>query len=98
MAKGQVVSPQKMKKMNKKQKQSLKKNSFSLGFDVGFTKKLIDDLYKQQNLENSKRQSKRSQIVLLRDEKKKSKVKKKKIDLKTQKIKHALKKKSKKSA
>lgn len=98
MAKGHVVSPQKLKKMNKKQKQALKKNSFSLGFDLGFTKKIVDDLYKQKATEQSKRKSKRSELISLRDEKKKIKVKKKKIDIKTQKIKHALKKKSKKSA
>lgn len=97
MAKGQIVSPQKLKKMNKKQKQALKKNTFSLGFDLGFTKKMVDDLYKQKILEQSKRKSKRSNIISLRDEKKKSKIKKKKIDVKTQKIKHTIKKKSKKS-
>jgi len=32
--------------MSKKQKQSFKKNYFSLGFDVGFTKILLNERYK----------------------------------------------------
>jgi len=98
MAKGHVVSPQKLKKMNKKQKQALKKNSFSLGFDPGFTKKIIEDLYKTKLMEQSKRKQSRNTLVSLNEIKKgKGKVKKKKMDLRAQKIKHNLKKKSKKS-
>jgi len=98
MAKGHVVSPQKLKKMNKKQKQALKKNSFSLGFDPGFTKKIIEDLYKSKLTEQSKRKQSRTALVSLNESKKgKGKVKKKKMDVRAQKIKHNLKKKSKKS-
>jgi len=98
MAKGHVVSPQKLKKMNKKQKQALKKNSFSLGFDPGFTKKIIEDLYKTKLMEQSKRKQSRTTLVSLNETKKgKGKVKKKKMDLIAQKIKHKLKKKIKKS-
>lgn len=42
----QVIHPFKLKKMSKKQKQSFKKNYFSLGFDVGFTKVLLSERYK----------------------------------------------------
>jgi len=41
----QVIHPFKLKKMSKKQKQSFKKNYFSLGFDVGFTKILLNERY-----------------------------------------------------
>jgi len=97
MAKGNVISPQKLKKMNKKQKQALKKNSFTLGFDPGFTKKIIEDLYKTKMLEQTSRRNRRTSMLSLTDQKKKTKVKKKKVDIRAQKIKHNLKKKSKKS-
>lgn len=97
MSKGNVVSPQKLKKMNKKQRQALKKNNFTLGFDPGFTKKIVEDLYKSKFLEQSKRKQNRTSLLSLQDKKSKAKNKKKKIDLKSQKIKHNLKKKSKKS-
>ena len=42
----QVIHPYKLKKMSKKQKQSFNKNYFSLGFDVGFTKVLLNERYK----------------------------------------------------
>lgn len=45
----QVIHPFKLKKMSKKQKQSFKKNYFSLGFDVGFTKVLLNERYKMDN-------------------------------------------------
>ena len=78
MSRGNVVSPQKLQKMNKKQKQSLKKNSFSLGFDPGFTKKLVEDLYKTYMVDQNKRQNKRVSLLSMLDEKKKLKSKKKK--------------------
>lgn len=97
MSKGNVISPQKLQKMNKKQKQALKKNQFSLGFDTGFTKKIIDDLYRSKFVEQSKRKNNRVSLSSLDEKRNKSKQKKKKIDIRTQKIKHNLKKKSKKS-
>jgi len=97
MSRGNVVSPQKLKKMNKKQKQALKKNHFSLGFDTGFTKKIVEEFYRSKSLEHSKRKSRRMSVLNTEDKKNKNKSKKKKIDVRTQKIKHNLKKKNKKS-
>jgi len=45
MANNQIMNPMKFKKMTKKQRQSFKKNYFSLGFDPGFTKPLLKELY-----------------------------------------------------
>jgi len=45
MANYQVMHPLKLKNLSKKQKQSFKKNYFSLGFDPGFTKPLLAELY-----------------------------------------------------
>lgn len=84
MAKGNIVSPTRLKKMSKKQKSSIGKNTLTLGFDIGFTKKVLVDLYKRDKLKQLKNI-------------KTNKVKKKKIDVKTKIIKHNLKKKSKKS-
>ena len=42
----QIIHPFKLNKMSKKQKQSFKKNYFTLGFDVGFTKVLLSERYK----------------------------------------------------
>lgn len=97
MAKGNIVSPQKFNKMSKKQKQTVKKDTFSLGFDPGFTKKLIDTLYRTQFLEQSKGKKKKRLSVIDPEDKKSKKIKKKKIDEKTKKLKHRLKKKGKKS-
>ena len=84
MAQGNVISPTRLKKMSKKQKSSMGKNTLTLGFDVGFTKKVLIDLNKQDKLKKIKNL-------------KIKKVKKNKIDEKTKIIKHKLKKKSKKS-
>jgi hypothetical protein len=84
MAKGNVISPTRLKKMSKKQKSSIGKNTLTLGFDIGFTKKVLLDLYKRDKLKNLKTV-------------KTGKIKKKKIDIKTKIIKHKLKKKAKKS-
>jgi len=83
MAKGNVVSPARLKKMSKKQKSSIGKNTLTLGFEVGFTKKILMDLHKRNKLRNLKSI--------------KNKPRKKKIDIKTKIIKHRIKKKSKKS-
>ena len=84
MAKGNIVSPTRLKKMSKKQKSSIGKNTLTLGFDIGFTKKVLTDLYKRDKLK---------QLKTIKN----GKVRKKKIDLKTKIIKHKLKQKSKKS-
>jgi hypothetical protein len=84
MARGNVVSPARLKKMSKKQKSSIGKNTLTLGFDVGFTKKVLADIYKRTKLKTLK--SVKTQ-----------KTKKKKIDVKTKVIKHKMRQKSKKS-
>lgn len=84
MAKGNIISPTRLKKMSKKQKSSIGKNTLTLGFDVGFTKKVLTDMYKRDKLKTLKSV-------------KNVKIKKKKVDIKTRIIKHKLKKKSKKS-
>lgn len=84
MAKGNVISPTRLKKMSKKQKSSIGKNTLTLGFDVGFTRKVLVDIYKRDRLK---------QLKTIRH----TKVKKKKVDIKTKIIKHNLKKKAKKS-
>jgi hypothetical protein len=50
MAKGNVLSPTRLKKMSKKQKSSIGKNTLTLGFEVGFTKRVLVDLYKRKKL------------------------------------------------
>ncbi len=49
MANYQVMHPLKLKNLSKKQKQSFKKNYFSLGFDVGFTKTLLQEIYTEED-------------------------------------------------
>jgi len=83
MAKGNIISPTRLKKMSKKQKSSIGKNTSTLGFEVGFTKQVLIDLHKRNKLKSFKTV--------------KIKTRKKKIDIKTKIIKHRIKKKSKKS-
>jgi hypothetical protein len=45
MANNQVMHPLKLKNLSKKQKQSFKKNYFSLGFEPGFTKTLLKNMF-----------------------------------------------------
>lgn len=95
MANNQIMNPMKFKKMTKKQKQSFKKNYFSLGFDPGFTKPLLRELYNSRVEEDSK--SENSKLIFRKGEVKKKRVVKKKIDVKTKKLAHETKKKKKKS-
>jgi len=44
MAKGNIISPTRLKKMSKKQKSSMGKNTLTLGFDKEFNKKVLLDL------------------------------------------------------
>ena len=69
--------------MSKKQKSSIGKNTLTLGFEVGFTKRVLVDMYKLNKLKTLKNI--------------KAKPKKKKSDLKAKLIKHKMKKKAKKS-
>ena len=78
MANYQVMHPLKLKNLSKKQKQSFKKNYFSLGFDPGFTKFLLQNIF-HTGSDNPDFNLSKSSIVL-RDErlnKKKKQLKKK---------------------
>lgn len=88
MSKGNVVHPNKVKRMNKRQKQQLKKNSYSLGFEIGFTTDFLKKLVRENN-EHKLSSFFVKKNVLLK--------KKKKKDLKAKIMKHRQKKKSKKS-
>jgi len=96
MAYGQIISPSKLKKMTKKQKQSLKKNHFSLGFDFGFTRPLLKELYKSR-MDPTYKSNIGARLLFRRHDQKKLKKPKKKVDLRAKKIAHNLKKKKKKS-
>jgi len=77
MANYQVIHPLKLKNLSKKQKQSFKKNYFSLGFDAGFTKFLLQNIFHTGSDKPDYTLSKSS--VVLRDERlnKKKNIKKK---------------------
>jgi len=96
MANNQIMNPLKFKNMTKKQKQSFKKNHFSLGFDPGFTKPLLKDLYNSR-IDSSGSGDQGSKLIFRKHESKKKRIVKKKIDVKTKKLSHDLKKKKKKS-
>jgi hypothetical protein len=97
MAQGNVMSPVKFKKLSKKQQQSYNQNHFSLGFDAGFTKPLLKELYDLRS--TGKKFSKPSSVILHKSDlgKKKTGLKKKKVDFKAKKAAHVAKKKSKKT-
>lgn len=79
----QIIHPFKLNKMSKKQRQSFNKNYFSLGFDVGFTKTLLNERYKLGSDLDSKN-SVSGASFLTRDERlnKKKKTKSKKLSKK----------------
>ena len=95
MAKGQIMNPLKFNKLSKKQRQSFKKNHFSLGFEPGFTKSLLTELYKARTNPDFKSPI-QSQLLFKKFEQKKVKVKKK-VDEKAKIMAHAAKKKKKRS-
>jgi hypothetical protein len=45
MAQGNVMSPIKFAKLSKKKQQSYNRNHFSLGFESGFTRSLLRQVY-----------------------------------------------------
>lgn len=98
MAKGNVMTPFKFKKLSKKKQQSYNKNHFSLGFDPGFTRLLLRQLFELRSL--GKKTGKLSSVILHKSDisSKKRLKKKKKVDIKAKKAAHITKKKSKKSA
>lgn len=75
MANYQVMHPLKLKNLSKKQKQSFKKNYFSLGFDPGFTRPLLNSIFNSSLSDNSESDLKGSKLVL-RDERLNKKKKK----------------------
>lgn len=95
MANGQIMNPIKFAKMTKKQRQSFKKNHFSLGFDPGFTKTLLRELYKART-DPTYKSDIQSKLLFRRVDIKKKKVKKK-VDLRAKIIAHETKKKKKKT-
>lgn len=69
MANYQIMHPLKLKNLSKKQKQSFRKNYFSLGFEPGFTKPLLMELHNLMNLdENSNPQNLSSSSLVMKDE------------------------------
>lgn len=67
MANYQVMHPLKLKSLSKKQKQSYKKNYFSLGFDSGFTKPLLNSVFNRSISDSFESDLKGSKLIL-RDE------------------------------
>lgn len=67
MANYQVMHPLKLKNLSKKQKQSFKKNYFSLGFEPGFTKPLLMELYNLINSDEPKNQDLSSSSLIMKD-------------------------------
>lgn len=96
MANGQIMNPAKFKKMTKKQKQSFKKNHFTLGFDPGFTKPLLRELYKSR-MDPDYKSDVSSKLLFRRQDTRKKKNSKKKVDIRAKKLAHDAKKKKKKS-
>ena len=95
MANGQIMNPIKFQKMTKKQRQSFKKNHFTLGFDPGFTKPLLRELYKAR-IDPEYKSDIQSKLLFRKADVKKKKSKKK-VDLKSKILAHETKKKKKKS-
>jgi len=67
MANYQVMYPLKLKNLTKKQKQSYKRNYFSLGFDPGFTRPLLNSVFNSAISDNFESELKGSKLIL-RDE------------------------------
>jgi len=97
MAQGNVMSPVKFKKLSKKQQQSYNQNHFSLGFDVGFTKPLLKEIYDLRRTGKKKAKPTTENKHKTEKGKKKTGLKKKKVDLKAKKAAHVAKKKTKKT-
>jgi hypothetical protein len=95
MANGQIINPIKLQKMTKKQRQSFQKNHFSLGFDPGFTKPLLRELYKSR-VDPEYKSDIQSKLLFKKQDFKKKKVKKK-VDERARIMAHDAKKKKKKS-
>jgi hypothetical protein len=73
MSNYQVMHPLKLKNLSKKQKSSFKKNCFSLGFDPGFTKPLLNKLHNIESDENKSSSSLLSSSLILKNDTPKNK-------------------------
>ena len=80
MANYQIMHPLKLKNLSKKQRQSFKKNYFSLGFDIGFTKKLLQEIYSDDPNDNLNGLTK-SSMIFKDDRLNKKNSPKKKVDV-----------------
>jgi hypothetical protein len=78
----QVMFPLKLKKLSKKQKQSFKKNYFSLGFEPGFTKPLLTSYHKIQTNEDNKSEFSSSSLILKNENIDKRRTVKKSVNIK----------------
>jgi len=67
MANYQIMHPYKLQNLSKKQKQSYKRNYFSLGFDTGFTKALMNAMFNSSIAESFDSDLKGTKVIL-RDE------------------------------
>lgn len=73
----QVMHPDKLNNLSKKQKQAFKKNYFSLGFEPGFTKALLNSVFNSIDInEDSKYFDLINSSLVLRDERLNRKFKK----------------------
>ncbi|HRP26161.1 hypothetical protein [Thauera sp.] len=72
----QVMHPAKLKRLSKKQKQAFKKNYFSLGFDVGFTRPLLNSIFNASSKNDLSVNELKSFKLVLRDERLNKKKKK----------------------
>jgi len=61
LAKGNVMTPRKFNKLSKKKKQAVNKNHFTLGFEAGFTRILLRELFQIRGQVTSR---KRSPVIL----------------------------------
>lgn len=76
----QIMHPNKLKLLSKKQKQNFKKNYFSLGFEIGFSRNLLRT---HNKLESNEQSNFNNVSLVLRNEKlKKNNIKKKQIIIK----------------
>lgn len=97
MSRGNVMSPTKFNKLSKKQKQAHNQNHFSLGFDSGFTKSLLKEIYDLKGA--GKKPGKFGAAILYKmDPSSRKRNQRKKVDLKVKKAAHVAKKKQKKTA
>ena len=92
MSNYQIMHPLKLKNLSKKQKQSFRKNYFSLGFDPGFTKPLLLELHNLINSDENNQDLSSSSLVLKdeRSNKKNSPKKKAEINKKIKKKKKSV--------